>query len=140
MKNSMKWLARILYFIADSLYPTYKKRHWYDGYENGVNAVRERYTNEINLLHRTVEKYKKIPVNTLINRRAQSKMTKRRLLRELELRPETKCLYCKINRADTIDHVIPLCRNGTWEKANIVPCCLECNQKKGDKTLEEFLS
>ena len=36
------------------------------------------------------------------------------------------------------DHVIPKSRNGgtTWE--NLVCACIKCNNKKGDRTLEEF--
>jgi len=38
----------------------------------------------------------------------------------------------------SIDHIRPLSRGGgnSWE--NMVTCCVECNWKKGDKTLEEL--
>lgn len=43
------------------------------------------------------------------------------------------CYYCgkKVNPKElTMDHKIPLCRGGTSERYNIVPCCKECNNKK----------
>ncbi|HXX64518.1 MAG TPA: HNH endonuclease [Bacteroidota bacterium] len=49
-----------------------------------------------------------------------------------------RCQYC--GRADlslTIDHVLPLSRAGedTWE--NLVCACVECNNRKGDRTPDE---
>lgn len=53
-------------------------------------------------------------------------------------RDNHKCQYC--GRSDlplTIDHVIPKSKGGqdTWE--NLVAACIKCNNKKGDRTLEE---
>ena len=48
-----------------------------------------------------------------------------------------RCAYCQ-RSANTIDHVQPKSRGGkdTWE--NLVACCLKCNNKKSDRTLEEL--
>ncbi|MDE3058435.1 MAG: HNH endonuclease [Bacteroidota bacterium] len=51
-----------------------------------------------------------------------------------------RCQYC--GRGDlplTIDHVTPRSRGGeeTWE--NLVCACVQCNNKKGDRTPEEAL-
>jgi len=48
-----------------------------------------------------------------------------------------RCAYCN-RSADTIDHVQPKSRGGrdTWQ--NLVACCLNCNNKKGDRTLTEI--
>lgn len=48
-----------------------------------------------------------------------------------------RCAYCS-RTANTIDHVQPKSRGGkdTWE--NLVACCLNCNNVKGDKTLAEI--
>ena len=48
-----------------------------------------------------------------------------------------RCAYCN-RAANTIDHVQPKSRGGqdTWE--NLVACCLKCNNKKSDKTLDEI--
>jgi 5-methylcytosine-specific restriction endonuclease McrA len=44
-----------------------------------------------------------------------------------------KCYYCgrKVNPSElTMDHIVPLIRGGRSTKANIVPCCKDCNNKK----------
>ncbi len=51
-----------------------------------------------------------------------------------------RCQYC--GRADlslTVDHVIPKARGGkdTWE--NLVCACVQCNNRKGDRTPHEAL-
>lgn len=47
-----------------------------------------------------------------------------------------RCYYCGREARPvelTMDHIIPLARGGTSTRANLVPCCKECNNKK--KTL-----
>jgi 5-methylcytosine-specific restriction endonuclease McrA len=49
-----------------------------------------------------------------------------------------RCQFCA--RTDvplTVDHVVPISRGGedTWE--NLVCACVECNNRKGDRTPEE---
>lgn len=39
----------------------------------------------------------------------------------------------------TIDHVIPLCKGGTDERSNVRTACMDCNRKKNDMLLEDFL-
>lgn len=51
------------------------------------------------------------------------------------------CKYCR--RQDdsmTVDHVVPLSKNGTDHWFNLVPACQSCNSSKGNKTLEEWAS
>ena len=48
-------------------------------------------------------------------------------------RGEGVCHYCRQRfpaRELTMDHVIPLIRGGRSVKANLVPCCKDCNSKK----------
>lgn len=50
------------------------------------------------------------------------------------------CQYCskKLKPSEiTIDHVVPRCRGGGNSFTNCVVSCLPCNNKKGDKLLEE---
>lgn len=48
------------------------------------------------------------------------------------------CQYCGIKGAPlTIDHVIPKKRGGDNNWENLVTSCIECNNKKGDKTPQE---
>ena len=53
------------------------------------------------------------------------------------LRDNYICQYCRKSNNLTIDHVIPTSRGGedSWE--NVVTCCVRCNNKKGDKLTEE---
>ena len=49
-----------------------------------------------------------------------------------------QCQYCGRSEANlTVDHIIPKSRGGTdcWE--NLVTACVECNNKKGDRTPQE---
>lgn len=52
-------------------------------------------------------------------------------------RDEGKCVYCG-KKATTLDHVTPVSKGGknTWK--NMVSACHPCNNKKGDKTIEEI--
>ena len=53
-------------------------------------------------------------------------------------RDQFKCQYCEISLAAselTLDHVIPVSKNGATNWENIVTCCRPCNFKKGPKTL-----
>jgi hypothetical protein len=68
----------------------------------------------------------------------ESKLLMGRLDRRVMKRDHYICQYegCH-NRADTVDHIIPLCQGGrtTWQ--NLVACCLGCNQTKGGRTPEQ---
>jgi 5-methylcytosine-specific restriction endonuclease McrA len=49
-----------------------------------------------------------------------------------------RCQYCgKTHKILTIDHILPKSRGGTDEWENLVTSCIECNNKKGNKTPEE---
>lgn len=47
------------------------------------------------------------------------------------------CQYCGSKRNLTIDHVTPKSKGGKDTWSNLVTACIRCNNKKGDKTLEE---
>ncbi len=56
------------------------------------------------------------------------------------LRDGNTCQYCNHTfpaKTLTMDHVFPKSRGGepTWE--NLVACCFECNNRKGDRTPQE---
>jgi 5-methylcytosine-specific restriction enzyme A len=51
------------------------------------------------------------------------------------------CYHCeaRFNPSDlTLDHLIPIARGGKSSKTNCVPCCKNCNTKKGAKTRAEM--
>jgi 5-methylcytosine-specific restriction endonuclease McrA len=51
------------------------------------------------------------------------------------------CAYCKrLMQRLEMDHVIPLSKGGSHTKDNIVPACRKCNAKKGNRSLNEFVS
>ena len=57
----------------------------------------------------------------------------------LLLKYEYQCIYCrKTDCPFEIDHILPRSRGGSNRVANLVLCCHECNQAKGDKTATEF--
>jgi len=54
------------------------------------------------------------------------------------LRDNGECQYCrtKLDKKNfTFDHIIPVSQGGKTNWKNIVSCCKECNQKKGNRTL-----
>ena len=62
-------------------------------------------------------------------------------LKNLAIRDGYKCEYCwghtEIEHA-TFDHVVPKSKGGKLNWANVVYCCKKCNERKGNKTIEEL--
>ena len=57
------------------------------------------------------------------------------------LRGKDICYYCgcDLNEKNrTLDHMYPRDFGGVSITNNLVPCCIDCNQKKNNLTLEEF--
>jgi 5-methylcytosine-specific restriction endonuclease McrA len=55
-------------------------------------------------------------------------------------RDQGRCRYCRAwlpFHACTADHVIPRCQNGQATMSNLVCCCRDCNNRKGDRTPED---
>jgi 5-methylcytosine-specific restriction endonuclease McrA len=57
--------------------------------------------------------------------------------RNVMIRDGYKCTYCGSTDTLTIDHVIPISRNGKSDFDNCVTCCKTCNAKKKDRTPSE---
>lgn len=72
-----------------------------------------------------------------INRLKHGRNTPRDFSR-LKNRLLGRCGYCKVNQANTIDHIIPLLRGGSNYIGNIMPACGACNYSKQHKTLVEW--
>lgn len=52
---------------------------------------------------------------------------------------DRKCAYCgKANIPLEVEHINPTSRGGTNRVSNLAVSCEKCNQKKGNKTAEEF--
>lgn len=97
--------------------------------------------------------WKQDPDNPIHKANAKINFSRSFLTRWKEKHGAIACNYCKktdlvIEYEDmrvptsviaTVDHVIPISRGGgVFDEKNVVPCCHKCNQKKGNKTLEEF--
>ena len=51
-----------------------------------------------------------------------------------------KCVYCGRSGVPlNIEHIVPKARGGSNRVSNLAIACVECNQKKGSKPIEEFL-
>jgi 5-methylcytosine-specific restriction endonuclease McrA len=48
------------------------------------------------------------------------------------------CLCCGESKKLTIDHIIPLSRNGTHTADNIQPLCHSCNARKGNRHMTDY--
>ncbi len=58
--------------------------------------------------------------------------------KNIYLRDNHTCQYCgKSGSTMTIDHIVPKSRGGKETWSNMVVCCARCNNRKGDRTLEE---
>ena len=67
--------------------------------------------------------------------RAQVPVTNRNVL----IRDQFRCVYCRTARATTVDHVVPRSRGGaTRDWANVRAACGRCNHKKADRLLSEL--
>jgi 5-methylcytosine-specific restriction endonuclease McrA len=58
---------------------------------------------------------------------------------ELKKRYNYTCPMCGRKEPEiklTVDHIVPISKGGTNDISNIQPLCLECNLKKGTKTLK----
>ena len=92
------------------------------------------------------EKFKALALRTEQNRRTrqmncEGSYTQDELINLFASYPY--CVLCKrTNRKLTIDHIIPLAKNGTNYITNIQPLCKSCNCKKNDRILtdEEILN
>lgn len=87
------------------------------------------------------EKYREIK-NAARNRRHKRKMLGPGIsvaeYRELMALFGGLCAYCRVEKATTMDHVIPLSRGGLHEARNLLPACKGCNFEKHDKTPAEW--
>lgn len=67
-------------------------------------------------------------------------------IRQLGQNPESEleCIYCG-KEAETWDHVIATVEKGEFSGAghrvgNLLPCCKQCNSKKGNKSWEAYMN
>jgi 5-methylcytosine-specific restriction endonuclease McrA len=61
------------------------------------------------------------------------KLSRKKIL----IRDNFKCGYCGTSQNLTVDHIIPISRNGPHTFDNLITACVYCNRKKSDKTPNE---
>jgi 5-methylcytosine-specific restriction endonuclease McrA len=54
---------------------------------------------------------------------------------ELKRLYDSSCFYCGKDKAEHLDHVVPLVHGGRHSIGNLVPACSTCNMSKGSKFL-----
>lgn len=60
------------------------------------------------------------------------------LARAVEARGDGRCEYCRMHHSLQgatfhVEHVVPRCKGGASELANLAWCCLSCNLHKSDR-------
>ena len=58
--------------------------------------------------------------------------------REILVKQDGKCCYCKKETKLTMDHIIPLSRGGEHSKENVAGACWPCNMSKRSKLVSEW--
>jgi 5-methylcytosine-specific restriction endonuclease McrA len=56
---------------------------------------------------------------------------------------EAKCLYCemKLHKGNaTADHIIPISEGGNNTQVNLIVCCKDCNNERGNTEFKTYLS
>ncbi len=81
----------------------------------------------------------KLPTVVRLSYHVNRPMPKLKLSRQnLLARDRYTCQYCgRRSKRLTIDHVMPKDRGGTSSWENLVACCADCNNKKGNRTPRE---
>lgn len=61
----------------------------------------------------------------------------------IEQNTEAKCIYCDKNLTvdnATADHIIPISNGGNNCQVNLVVCCKDCNNERGNLEFKHYLS
>lgn len=80
-------------------------------------------------------------INQVLNANATAKrmgLPGRLRTRDIEHLPRI-CVYCGSAERLTIDHATPVSRGGENHWSNLTTACLSCNDRKGTRTVAEFL-
>lgn len=86
---------------------------------------------------RNVSKDKKIALKMRYRARKVNAKHEPYSPKEMYERDFHMCMYC-FDKANTLDHVVPLSNGGSDMADNIVAACKSCNSSKGSKTLVEW--
>lgn len=56
---------------------------------------------------------------------------------------QPRCIYCNVSlRQDnaTADHIVPISKGGNNTQINLVVCCKDCNNERGNTEFNEYLT
>ena len=86
------------------------------------------------------EKYQNVEGMERVREQAKIRMRNFRARQRLGVTSEGEnCVYCG-KPAETVDHIVPICKGGQDIAENLVPCCKSCNSSKTKKDLVDFLN
>jgi 5-methylcytosine-specific restriction endonuclease McrA len=60
----------------------------------------------------------------------------------LQENKKAKCIYCgcKLNESNaTTDHIIPISEGGNNSQVNLIVCCFDCNNERGNLNFYDYL-
>lgn len=55
---------------------------------------------------------------------------------------DNHCIYCNtlLDQDNiTADHIIPVSKGGNNSRINLIPCCTDCNEERGDEDFHKYL-
>lgn len=86
------------------------------------------------------EEYQNVEGMERVREQAKKRMRNFRARQRLGVTSEGEnCVYCG-KPAETVDHIVPICKGGQDIVENLVPCCKSCNSSKTKKDLVDFLN
>ena len=103
----------------------------------GVAQAEEMHSAEV---HSAANSHKVPSVIRLLAYRHIPQQTRALSRKNILLRDRNTCQFCgRVFPASdlTLDHVVPRSRGGRSSWENLVACCYQCNNRKGDRTPEE---
>jgi 5-methylcytosine-specific restriction endonuclease McrA len=129
------------WYEANKEYKNHRNKEWYDANkERKLNYMRGyRQTDKGKLVHRLSEHNRR--ANKKYNTTSGDRLTTEQIVYLTEI--YTECAYCNtpLTPDNThLDHIHPLSKGGAHSIDNVTLACKDCNLRKNDKPLDQWLS
>ena len=145
---SLLWLARGVQFSVDTARQAVRRL-----VEQGALSLLERskagHEVHVRLPHeipavraRKIEQPRRADAVDVGSLEGMDFLETRTLRRAIHERERGCCFYClrrTPKRVRCLDHVVPRVRSGSNSYRNLVSCCQQCNARKGEQDVEDFL-